>query len=140
MRRMLPALAALLTLTVVSCSTARTVPRVDVTAPPARQQRFARFAAPDGQPVFGYTTVDGRYHELRGRARLAGDTLVFERLASPAGPLANAHATHTERVALADLASVSSEGVGTASAVIAATVMLGLAAFWVGFMILDSIR
>jgi hypothetical protein len=102
MRRAFLLLAVLTTPMWLGCSPYRTVPRVDVTAArPDSPDKFKRFATPKGQKIVGYTTTDGRYHKLRGTARLEGDVIVFH----------NQNVWHeaTTRVPVADLESVRSE-------------------------------
>jgi hypothetical protein len=115
MRRTLSFLITLMTLVSLgSCSVMHTVPRSDVTATsPESTGPFNHFSTPEGQPVVGYTTIDGRFHRIRGWARLEADTMVFHRPETPASGLTNDQPAITQRVPVADLKSVRIETIDT---------------------------
>lgn len=123
-----PFLAAFVTLVSLgSCSVLHTVPRSDVTAAsPESAREFTRFSTPKGQWVFGYTTTDGRFHNLRGWACLVGDTVVFHRPESTLGWPPERQPAITERVAVTDLKSVGSKAIGTIPTALFITVLAGL--------------
>ena len=114
MRRSHVFLAALAILVAVAgCSAVRTVGRARLEAAPGgAPQRFSRFATPRGQPIEGYTTADGRYHEFAGTARLEGDSLVLHRKATQGSQVQAGRPELTARVATADVASVRATEVG----------------------------
>ena len=120
MRLRSPAPALLAALVLTSCTALHTVHRPEIAgAGRAPATRFTRFAAPGGQPVFGYTTLDHRFHRLPGVAHLEGDTLVLERPASFATGVSAGEPALTVRIAVADLESVRATGVGVTQTVLA---------------------
>ena len=126
-------LAAVVTLlSLASCAVLHTVPRSDVTAPsPESAHRFTRFSTPKGQRVFGYTTVDGRFHRLSAWARLAGDTVVFR----------STDRAVTERLAVADVQSVRSEAIAWGPTALLATGFAGFAGVFIyGAFFLPTMR
>jgi hypothetical protein len=137
LRRSLPFLAALVTLlSLGSCSVLHTVPRSDVTtASPESARKFTRFSTPKGQRVFGYTTTDGRFHTLRGRACLVGDTVLFHRPEGRGGWPPEYEPAITERVAVADLNSVRSEAIGTRPTVLLVVIGASVLTAYIGFFI-----
>ncbi len=127
MRRTLTLLSAAGTLLAMcSCSVARNIPPRDATAAAASdRERFAQFDTPRGQPVLGYTSIYGLYHDLRGRARLEGDTMVFTCPETREGPLTLARPALTVRVAVAEIASVRSTSEDSGSSTLFAAALVG---------------
>jgi hypothetical protein len=136
----MPAILALV-IALDSCAASRTVPRTDITATPvSHREGFTAFATVKGQRVRGYTTTDGRFHEVNGWARLEGDTMIFHRPALDQGRLQGPIPELTERVATADLESVRSEAVTPDSMVLGIVLASGFIVLMAYARVVGSFR